>query len=111
MVQKTILILVLILTAFGVKAHLDPEYARKKIGANKALKIATSQIQRLVKEQRIGSSWLKATHLKSGKKKFGAEVEWVVTFKNKSVEDLKKKKLYVFIDVFGDFVAANFTGR
>ena len=111
MVQKLILIFIFFMTTQSIEAHLDPEYARKKIGANKALKIATSEIQRLVKEQRIGTSWLKAIHLKSGVKEFGSEKEWVVTFHNKRVEDKKRKKLYVFINVFGDFVAANFTGR
>ena len=111
MFQKGILFLILLMAILSVKAHIDPEYARKKIGASKALKIATSQIERLVKEQRIGTSWLKANHLKSGMKKFGAETEWVVSFQNKNIDDLKRKKLYVFINVFGDFVAANFTGR
>ena len=111
MVQKLILIFILFMTTQSIEAHLDPEYARKKIGANKALKIATLEIKRLVKEQRIGTSWLRATHLRSGVKEFGAEKEWVVTFQNKNIEDKKKKRLYVFINIFGDFVAANFTGR
>ena len=111
MFKKGIFILILLMVALSGRTHIDPEYARKKIGAHKALKIATSEIERLVKEQRIGNSWLKATHLKSGKKTFGAEIEWVVTFQNKNIEDTKREKLYVFINVFGDFVAANFTGR
>ena len=111
MFQKLILIFILFIMNQSVGAHVNPEYARKKIGSNKALKIATLEIKRLVKEQRIGTSWLRATHLKSGVKEFGAEKEWVVTFQNKNIEDKKKKRLYVFINIFGDFVAANFTGR
>ena len=98
MFQKLILIFILFVMNQSVGAHLSPEYSRKKIGSNKALKIATSEIKRLVKEQRIGTSWLRATHLRSGVKEFGAEKEWVVTFQNKNIEDKKKKRLYVFIN-------------
>ena len=56
MFQKLILIFILFVMNQSVGAHLSPEYSRKKIGSNKALKIATSEIKRLVKEQRIGTS-------------------------------------------------------
>ena len=42
-------------------------------------------------------------------KKFGKKTEWVVTFNNK--KGLKGKKLFIFLKLNGDFVAANFTGK
>jgi len=75
-----------------------------------AQKMASIEIKRLVKERKIGLSWLRATYLKSVEKKFGSEKEWVVIYKNRKIKNNKKKTLYVFLNLFGDFLAANYTG-
>ena len=50
--------------SFGVFAHMNADYSREKIEASTAKKIASSEIERLVKERKIGDSWLNAKHLK-----------------------------------------------
>ena len=108
--MKSILF-IFVFMSFGVFAHTNAEYSREKIKAATAKKIASSEIERLVKERKIWDSWLKAKHLKVDKKKVGAETEWVVTYKNEKIKNKKRKKLYVFINLFGDFLAANYTGN
>ena len=66
-------------------------------------------VERLVKAGKIDSTWTKAVFDKSEKKKFGKKTEWVVTFNNK--KGVKGKKLYIFLKLDGEFVAANFTGK
>ena len=42
-------------------------------------------------------------------KKFLSQTEWVVTFTNE--KNVKKKKLYIFLKLNGEYIAANFTGK
>ncbi|TBV80702.1 MAG: hypothetical protein EYX74_05315 [Desulfobulbaceae bacterium] len=37
--------------------------------------------------------------------------QWVVTFFNPEVKNLEKQTLYMFLDLSGNYIAANFTGR
>jgi hypothetical protein len=109
-VRKGIIFIVSFIISLGIFAHSGPKDSRKKIEGKTAQKMASMEIKRLVKERKIGLSWLSATYLKSVEKKFGSEKEWVVIFKNGKIKNNKKKKLYVFLSSFGDFLAANYTG-
>ncbi len=71
--------------------------------------IGRSHIQRLVKAGKIDKTWKESTFTGSVKKKFSGQTEWVVTFDN--VKGVKGKKLYIFLKLSGDFIAANFTGK
>lgn len=81
----------------------------KEIEEVKTIEVGKSHIKRLVKEKKLNASWEEAEHLSSEKKKFGTRNEWVVIFENDKAE--KDKKLYIFLKLSGDFVAANFTGK
>ena len=109
-VRKGIILLASLVISLSIFAHSSPKDSRKKIEANMAQKMASIEIKRLVKERKIGLSWLRATYLKSLEKKFGSEKEWVVIYKNRKIKNNKKKTLYVFLNLFGDFLAANYTG-
>lgn len=71
--------------------------------------IAQEHIKRLIAKGKLESSWSKADYEESVQKKFGNKKEWVVTFKNTQVSE--NQKLYVFLSLGGDFIAANFTGK
>lgn len=84
--------------------HNTPEISKEKIG-----KLSRGHIKRLIKSEKIDASWKSAIFDKSEKKNFKGTTEWVVTF-NKEKGD-KDKKLYIFLKLSGEFVAANFTGK
>lgn len=75
----------------------------------KTVELGKVHIERLIKAQKLDESWKNASYNKSEKKKFGTRTEWVVTFDNEKGE--KGKKLYIFLKLSGEFVAANFTGK
>tara|TARA_B100001248_G_scaffold165189_1_gene124916 strand:- start:9126 stop:9443 length:318 start_codon:yes stop_codon:yes gene_type:complete len=79
------------------------------ITEDKAKSVATSEIKRLIGLKKLDSSWENATFDKAEKKKFKGKSEWVLTFDNEN--GVKGKKLFVFLSLAGDFVAANFTGK
>ena len=39
------------------------------------------------------------------------DTEWLVIFINKNITDTEKQKLYVFLTLAGEYIAANFTGK
>ena len=90
-----------------------PKYLCKKL-ATKDLKtssvaIGKCHVSRLVKSGKINSSWSSSKHTKSIKKDFKGKKEWVVSFSN--AKGVKGKNLYIFLNLDGSFVAANFTGK
>ena len=81
----------------------------RPISKEKTKEIGMKHIERLVKAGKLDSSWKKANYEKTEGKMFGHRKEWLVTFKND--EGIKGKKLFIFVKVSGEFVAANFTGK
>lgn len=85
-------------------SHGNPAISLEKTKA-----IGRYHVERLVKSKKIDASWSSSTYAKSEKKKFGKKVEWIVIFENKS--GVKGKKIYIFLNLSGEYIAANFTGR
>jgi len=74
---------------------------------SKATKVITS----LIKNNKLDKSWAGIAVNSSEKKIFNGRQEWVVSFVNNKVTDAKKRKLYVFLTLTGDYIAANYTGK
>lgn len=74
---------------------------------SKATKIITS----FIKKKTLDKSWASTAVSSSEKKTFNGKEEWVVSFINEKVADAKKRKLYVFLTLSGDYIAANYTGQ
>ena len=72
---------------------------------------ATRIISNFIKQKTLNKSWAGTTVSSSEKKTFNGKQEWVVSFVNEKVEDTKKRKLYVFLTLSGDYIAANYTGK
>ena len=72
---------------------------------------ATEIVAALVKREKLDSSWtvIKANSVE--KKSINGGNEWLVIFINDKVADASKQKLYVFLTLGGDYIAANFTGK
>jgi hypothetical protein len=84
-------------------------HGARSISKEKTGEIGRYHVERLVKAKKIDASWKSAIFDNSEKKNFKGRTEWVVTFNNE--KGFKGKKLYIFLKVSGDFVAANFTGK
>jgi hypothetical protein len=85
--------------------HSHGEEKKKEIFKEQTGEIGRQELQRLIKEEKIDSTWIRSKFDKSILKKN----EWIVTFINE--KGVKGKKIYIFLKKSGKFVAANFTGK
>ena len=92
-------------------AHSNHHHAKKKVSQTTINSKAQKHIEVLIKKKKLPSSWRKATLLSSEKKRFKGRIEWLITFRNANAPDNAKKVLYMFFNVYGNFLAANFTGK
>lgn len=79
----------------------------QQVAETKAIEIIAS----LVEREKIDKSWLSRQADSVEKKVFNDNLEWVVTFNNETIADLDKQKLYVFLTINGEYIAANYTGK
>jgi len=96
-------------TAFAGPGHSHGPVT--PINEAQALEKATSIVKNIASKGKIEASWA-AVAPASGEKKQGKfGTEWVVVFNNPKVEDKTKQTLYVFLNLGGDYIAANYTGN
>jgi len=72
---------------------------------------ATEAVSVLVESKKLEESWTSISASSVEKKEFGGHPEWVVVFTNDKITDSDKRKLFVFLTLGGDYIAANFTGN
>lgn len=72
---------------------------------------ATKIVAALVKRNKLENSWTTTTASSVEKKSANGNTEWLVVFDNDNITDTSKQKLYVFLTLGGDYIAANFTGK
>ncbi len=72
---------------------------------------ATEIVAALVKRNKLDSSWTSTTASSVEKKSINDSSEWQIVFVNDKITDTSKQKLYVFLTLGGDYIAANFTGK
>ena len=72
---------------------------------------ATEIVAALVNRNKLDKSWesIKASSVE--KITVQGNPEWRVVFVNTDITDADKQKLYVFLTLGGDYIAANFTGK
>ena len=68
-------------------------------------------VDEFVKQNKIDKSWASVKPTKIEEKAFEGQKEWMVTFENAEIADASKRKLYVFLTLNGEYVAANHTGK
>jgi hypothetical protein len=71
---------------------------------------ATNIVADLVQSEKLESSWASITATTVEEKEFDDTPEWVVIFVNDAIPDVAKQKLYVFLTMNGEYIAANYTG-
>lgn len=83
-----------------------PTPAHQATATLKAIEIVAA----LVTNNKLDESWGSTTPSSVEKKVYEGSEEWVAVFVNDKVADTAKQKLYVFLTLGGDYIAANFTG-
>ena len=89
----------------------DHGHSHTPVEQIQAEQIASDGVLRLVEQKKIDDSWKSAQVKKTLKKKFGDNMEWVISFKNENISDPAKQTIYVFLTLGGKFLAANYTGE
>jgi hypothetical protein len=89
----------------------DPGHSHDQITQRQARDFAKRVVAAMVREKAVGESWNKATLTTASKKKRGRTSEWVVVFDNPAEPDPAKRSLHVFLDLEGEYLAANHSGR
>lgn len=117
--MKFLIVVLLVMFSMNISAHEGHNShgggnPYKEFGIpieeNQAVDFSRSIIDKLVSNKKLTDSWLDVTHVRSEKKVFKTDPEWVVSFKNhKEKED--KATIYIFLSLYGDFLGANFTGN
>ena len=72
---------------------------------------ATKIVAALVKRNKLDNSWSSITASSIEKITVQGNPEWRAIFVNDKITDAEKQKLYVFLTLGGDYIAANFTGK
>jgi len=112
-IQALIFGLVVSLFSWGAWAgpgH-DHGHSHDPVSQSQAETIATESVSRLVERGKLDASWKGVKVAKAEQKKFGDQMEWVVSFQNSNASDPSKQTLYVFLTLGGEYLAANFTGN
>jgi len=81
------------------------------VSQDKAQSNATEIVTALVTRNKLDKSWSSVNADSVNKITVQGNPEWKVVFVNKNIDDVKKQKLYVFLTLGGDYIAANFTGK
>jgi len=98
------------LTAIAGAGH-EHSHSHDPVNRSQAETNATKSVSKLVNNNKIEKSWKSAMVMKSEKKKFGKNMEWVVEFNNEHISDLNNQTLYIFLNLEGEYLAMNFTGK
>tara|TARA_R110002049_G_scaffold29552_14_gene100445 strand:- start:11680 stop:12045 length:366 start_codon:yes stop_codon:yes gene_type:complete len=91
--------------------HDGHSHSQAAVDDVKAKSNATNMVAELVKRKKLESSWAFISANTVEKKMFEGTPEWVVVFVNDAIADVTKQKLYVFLTVNGEYIAANYTGE
>ena len=117
--RLTTLILSLILSLFTFSAMAGSghdhdhghSHSYTPVNQNKASVNASEIVTALVKRNKLDKSWSSITASSVEKITVQENPEWVVVFVNEKISDADKRKLYVFLTLGGDYIAANHTGK
>ena len=107
--KKLILILFCMFTAGQSYGHAS--HSHEPVTKEKAIKIAKKEIQKLVFKEDLEKSWETAEFIEIKTMTYGKKKELRLVFENKQAKNIKKSKLYVFLSLFGKYLAANHTGK
>ncbi len=95
----------------GSKHEHGHSHAQAPVSQEIAEKNANEVIASLIERDKIDKIWATIKASSVDKKVLNGNPEWVVIYDSKKITDADKQKLYVFLTVEGDYIAANYTGN
>lgn len=101
----------LLLISGPVVAGSEHGHSHEPLGQEGAVKKASDKLAALINKGKLDKSWANIKAKEAVKKTFTKGPEWVVSFYNAKAADKTKQTLYMFYDLDGHYLAANFTGN
>lgn len=98
--------IVVTLNVSGEYKRLDREVDKKTAEKNAEKKIAS-----LIEKNKLEKSWASIKASSVEKKDNNGTTEWVIIYNNAKVTEADKHKLYIFLTMGGEYIAANYTGN
>ena len=95
----------------GSNGHSHSAPVQEEVTKASIKEIAKQKVKRLTLAKKIDDSWLFVPISKMKKIQFNHNYEWVISFHNSEIKEKTKQTLYIFISVYGDLIAANYTGK
>lgn len=115
LIKATVVTLALGLTnvyASGSHSHGNGHSHSHKEVSQKTIKDqANNVLLGLIKKGKINNSWLNTPIKDMKKKQFHHNMEWVVSYENKKVQNKMEQILYVFVSLTGETTGVNYTGK
>jgi len=84
---------------------------QKQLSKEEILEASQKHIILLVKTKKIDPSWEQSKNTDVKQQTINNYKEWVVQYANTQVQDSTKQTLFIFLDVYGQVLAANHTGK
>ena len=113
--RLTSLLLCFILNLFTFSAMAgsghDHGHSHAPVNQATATTFATKVIVSLANRDKLDKSWTSITASSVEKEAYNGKEEWVAVFVNEKITDPAKQKLYIFLTLSGDYIAANYTGK
>jgi hypothetical protein len=98
-------------TMMATTAFAGPGHSHEPITKEQAAAMATKKRDQLVKAGKLDKGWSTVAVSSVEQKTFGKGAEWVVTFRNDTINDPAQRTLYMFYALDGHYLASNFTGK
>ena len=85
--------------------------AKVELSKKDIQRAARKRLWVLTQEKKIPVSWLEVPIVSTDKKLFVDKVEWVVNYQDLNVKNKTKRNIYIFVDLYGHVMGANYTGK
>jgi len=85
--------------------------AKMELSKKDIQRAARKRLWMLTQEKKIAISWLEVPIINSDKKVFTHDIEWVINYKNSNIKDVNKQNIYIFVDLYGHILGANYNGK
>lgn len=99
-----------VLIASGNHSH-NNGHSHHAVSKEVIIKKANQKLLTLVKNKKLPKSWLKSSILAMKKKQFNQHKEWVISYENSKITNVKKRVLYIFVNLHAKVTGANYTGN
>ena len=115
--MKSLVLLISIVFSFTIYGHGD--HPRRYVTCKdmnvctqaEIEAVAPQVLELMVNKGVVDKSWSSLKVSKVEKKQFKKSAEWVLTYNNPTVKDVKKQNIFVFISMDGYLNGSNYTGE